>query len=441
MISSSAIVALSSGSLPSAIAIVRISGLLVRSIVDKFVDRELHNRHLVYCNICDPDNGDLIDRGMVTFFPKNCSYTGEEVAEFHVHGSVNVVTRLISALTDFENVRLAGPGEFTRRAFENGKLDLIQVEAIGELIASTCENQRQLALSRLGHGLGGHLKKLQSELSSLLVQVESTIDFSAEDDVGTINSNIFRQTLTALSKSISDLLVGFESGRLVKEGARIGFGGMPNVGKSSIVNSLARSEVAIVSNEAGTTRDLNETEILINGQNFILIDCAGIHDTNNPIELEGIRRAREMLDLCDLIFWVSSPDVPDSSRVVNFSPRTIHIANKSDLGRVAGADFAVSVSAGHMEPIRKVLSDFASSLSPGSGGLLLCRERDRREIAEIGSFVKRMLEMDLDHMLLESPELVAELLRGALFTFQRLFGQIDAEDILDGIFADFCIGK
>ncbi|RUT30145.1 tRNA uridine-5-carboxymethylaminomethyl(34) synthesis GTPase MnmE [Arsenicitalea aurantiaca] len=423
------IIALSSGSLPSGVAIIRISGQLTRTLLEAFAGGPPRPRHASLRTI---GRNNAIDEGLVLFFPGPRSFTGEDCAELQVHGSRAVIRALLSALAAEPGVRLADAGEFTRRAFLNGKLDLVQVEGLSDLLAAETEAQRRQAGERLAGGLTRDIALWRETLIELRVELEAHLDFSDEGDVGTNLPPHLATGIAELAKTLEHAAARYEGGRIVREGFRVALAGPPNAGKSSLLNALARSDVAIVTSEAGTTRDIKEVPVELGGQLCLFVDMAGLRDTDSLAEAEGVRRARMELDRADLVLWLEPPDQAPIAPPETRAPMIV-IPTKGDL---PGADAAaISVQTGQglddlMTAIRK-----AAELAIGEGSLLVSHERDRQALLHAAGALRNAGER------LHLPELAAEELRRTTHSLETLLGRVDAEMILDRLFAGFCIGK
>lgn len=375
-----------------------------------------------------------MDTGLVAWFPKPRSFTGEDCAELQVHGSPAVVRALLRGITQAPHVRLAEAGEFTRRAFENGKLDLTEIEGLGDLIEAETESQRRQALSRLSGGLTRQLDGWRNRLLDLRAEIEAQLDFSDEGDVGSLPDN-FADEMQALRREMSHAMESVRAGRLVREGLRVALAGPPNAGKSSLLNVVARSDVAIVTDEPGTTRDVREVAVDLGGQLVILVDMAGLRETASKAEAEGVRRAWAELDLADLVLWLGAPDA--NMPVPQLPVPTWKIATKTDLAAPAGAfDIAIStVSGDGLDDLIGRLARFVSD-SVGQGEpMLVSRERDRVALEAA------VAALDEARGRLDDSELAAESLRRASQALERLLGRMDAESVLDRLFLSFCIGK
>lgn len=425
------IVALSSGSTPSGVAIIRLSGPDVQALLRQVTGAVPAPRQLTLRTV---GTEAALDRGLVVFFPAPHSFTGEDCAELQVHGSPAGVRAILKLLVS-KGARLAEAGEFTRRAFENGKLDLVEVEGLGDLLDAETENQRRQALARLEGGLSNKIASWREELLDLRAEIEARLDFSDEGDVTEALPSNFSDRLAALGNDIAVALAGVEHGRIVREGIRVALAGPPNVGKSSLLNALARSDIAIVTDEAGTTRDVREVPLDIGGQLFVLLDLAGLRDTESKAEAEGVRRARQAMESADLILWLQAPDIADEE-LPSGLPQVLRVASKADLGiGQSAADLAVSSQSGQgIETLLTRLAELGAELAGGEPSLL-SRERDRLALAGAQDALR------VTTTLLHEPELAAEQLRAASAALERLVGRLDPEMVLDRLFTSFCIGK
>ncbi len=386
-------------------------------------------------SLIDPATSEVLDQGLVVHFAGPNSFTGEDCAELQVHGSRAVVNSLLQALTYVDGVRLATAGEFTRRAFENGKLDLIEVDALGDLIAADTEGQRAQAMARLSGGITRKIDGWRDHIIGLMAEVEAQLDFSDEGDVGAFASSALNDGLAQLGTSLREGLSSYAYGRIVKDGFRVGLGGLPNAGKSSLLNRLAQSEIAIVTEEAGTTRDLREVAIDLDGQLVLLVDSAGIRDTESKAEAEGVRRALEMLEDADLVLWLKAPDIEEDQSCPVSGPHVVEIQSKADIRGEAGP-FAISATSGEGIPVLLALIRARIAERRDAGGdLSISHLRDQRALSAC------LVELERAGSNMNELELVAECLRRAVLELERLVGRVDAEQVLDQLFAGFCIGK
>ena len=394
-----------------------------------------------------------IDDAIVLWFPAPASATGEDVAEFHIHGGRAVQAALFAALSKLENVRAAEPGEFTRRAFENGKLDLTEAEALDDLIHADTDRQRRQALRQLQGLLGDKARDWRARIIEASALIEAGIDFSDEGDVPAELIAPALARVESLLGEIEETLAGQGRSERLRDGLMVAIAGPPNVGKSTLINLLTRREVAIVSPHAGTTRDVIEVQLDLDGYPVTLIDTAGIRDTEDPIEQEGVRRARSRADEADLVLWVTDAEHERSgTRIAATSAALWVVRNKIDLEEThrgaagaetvrpgQGAETAFRISANRGDGISELVAALAAFardyLGSGEDGLI-GRERQRRLLHESANGLRRALDVAG-----RGDELVAEELRAASQSLGRLLGRVDVEDILDKIFREFCIGK
>ena len=436
------IFALSSGRLPSAIALVRVSGPQAGKIVTTLAGKTPSPRMATRALLRDLGQRP-IDDAVVLWFPAPASATGEDVAEFHVHGGRAVLAALFAALSAFENVRAAEPGEFTRRAFENGKLDLTEAEGLDDLIHADTDRQRRQALRQLKGLLGDKARDWRARIIEASALIEAGIDFSDEGDVPAELIAPALAKVKALLTEIEQVLAGQGRSERLRDGLVVAIAGPPNVGKSTLMNQLARREVAIVSPHAGTTRDVIEVQLDLDGYPVTVIDTAGIRETDDPVEQEGVRRAQARAADADLVLWLTDMSLP-SVRHEGAAP-VWTVRNKIDLEAVTrpladasgqGA-FQISASRGDGLPgLISALVSFAQSYFGGSEAGLIGRTRQRKLLQETAASLRRCVAV-----VGQGEELAAEELRMAAHSLGRLLGRVDVEDILDVIFRDFCVGK
>jgi tRNA modification GTPase len=427
------IVALSSGALPSGVAVIRLSGPAAGEVLAEMLGGLPEPRRLLLADIAL--DGEKLDRGLVAWFPAPNSFTGEDCAELQVHGSPAGVKAMLARLAARSDIRLAEAGEFTRRAFENGKLDLTEIEGLGDLLAAETEGQRKQALARAEGGLSRQALAWREILIGLRAEIEARLDFSDEGDVPDVLPQSWLAEVQQLAGELQMALADLDRGRIVREGARIALAGPPNAGKSSLLNALARSDVAIVTEEAGTTRDVREVAIDLDGQLTLLVDMAGLRETDSKAEAEGVRRARNEIARADLILWLLAPDVEAPPMPAGDIPVWM-IATKSDLKGEGGVQLAVSARTGAgIADLVERLSAFVADLTGRGEPALVSRERDRQCLTEA------LQHLQMTDSLLDAPELAAEQLRAASAALERLLGRIDAETVLDRLFTAFCIGK
>lgn len=439
------IFALSSGRPPAAIAIVRVSGVQARVAVEKLCGKLPQPRTAHVTTLRDSD-GNGIDESVALWFPAPHSATGEDIAEFQIHGGRAVIVALFEALGKVEGLRLAEPGEFTRRAFENGKLDLTEAEGLDDLIHADTDRQRRQALRQLNGLLGEKAESWRKQIIEASALIEAGIDFSDEGDVSEELIAPALKKISALKKEIEETLSLSAQSERLRDGLVVAIAGPPNAGKSTLLNRLARRDAAIVSPYAGTTRDAIEVHLDLDGYPVTLIDTAGIRDTADPVEQEGVRRARERARSADLVLWLvdaGDPTPPEVDGELKGAP--IWIArNKIDLVSTAallpkssGQMFDISASRGDgmAELVARMIS-FAQEFFASSENGIISRARHRTLLRETADSLGRAISVAG-----QGDELLAENLRIAVHSLGRLTGRVDVEDILDVIFREFCIGK
>lgn len=429
------------------VAVVRISGPGALAALAALTGRAAWEpRRMEFVRFADPRTGEAIDRGLGVAFPGPASFTGEDVVELHVHGAAAVLARLTEALAAMPGLRWAEPGEFTRRAFDNGKMDLTAAEGLADLIAAETESQRRQALRQMGGALAVRLESLRAQAIAALAFTEAVIDFP-DDELPEDTRARGVAMIGALRAEVAALGDTARIGARVRQGAAVAVVGAPNAGKSSLVNRLAGWEVAIVSPEAGTTRDRVSVEMALGGQAFTVTDTAGLRAAAGAVEAEGIRRAERAVAEADVRLAVFAADLwpaPEDPTWRWVDSDTLVVVNKSDLG---GGD--TPPPPGTPEPIRisattgagmealvaalRLKLDAEQARAAGEGAPLT-RERHRALAAEALAALDRALAApDL--------ELQAEDLRLAARALGRMTGRIDVEDVLDRIFSEFCIGK
>lgn len=386
--------------------------------------------------------GAILDQALVLRFKAPASYTGEDAAELHLHGGRAVVEAVSTALLDL-GVRPAEPGEFTRRAFENGKLDLTQAEAIADLIDAETAEQSAQAVGQLGGALAETYAGFRRDLLTALSLVEAEIDFPDEDIPDALASRA-GPVLDALIEDLQRALADGRRGERIRDGYRIVLIGETNAGKSSLFNALVEREAAIVTPIAGTTRDVLDAALVIGGYAVTLSDTAGLRDSDDPVEAEGVRRARARAEAADLRLWVVAPGDPVGPAGALVRPGDLCIRTKADLDRADWLDvpegiatLTVSPTAGEgLEALTDWLSDRLAADLSGGDFPALTRERHRLRLEEALASVRAGRQA-----LVVAPEMAGEDLRRAAHSLARVTGEIGVEDVLGEVFASFCIGK
>lgn len=380
-----------------------------------------------------PNDAEAIDRGLAVWFPGPASFTGEDIAEIHLHGGKAVVDAVARSLAGL-GARLALPGEFARRAFENGKLDLTEVEGLADLIAAETEIQHRQALSSAGGALARRAEDWRSRLIDLRAEVEARLDFSDETDVSDALPSGFWSAVGELRRELVEALASASAGERVRDGFLVAILGRPNAGKSTLLNALARRDVAIVTEEAGTTRDVLEVPLDLGGYPVILSDTAGLREASSEAEREGVRRAEAAAGKADLVLWLEAPGTEAEAIPVQSEAQMWRVRTKADLYPVPEAgDLAISAltGAGLDTLIRRIAAVAAEAM--GREPALVTRQRQREAIQDALA--------SLDRMDGAAEEVAADLLRAAGEAIGRLSRRIGVEDVLDRLFAEFCIGK
>jgi tRNA modification GTPase len=433
--------ALSSGQGRAGISVIRVSGPGAGDALRALSGRDVPvPRRASLRRLCDPQSGETLDQALVLWLPGPSTVTGEDMAEFHVHGSRAVVSGVLDALAALPSLRLAEPGAFTRRAFANGRMDLTQVEGLADLIEAETAGQRRLALAQAEGGLTARCGEWREQLTRALALVEAEIDFSDEELPDGLSDQA-GEMIRAAQADMASVLDTASQGELMRDGVHVAILGAPNVGKSSLLNRLAGRDAAIVSDISGTTRDVVEVRLDLGGVPVILADTAGLRETEDPVEREGISRARARAAAADIAIWVNDltqqdpADWPDGLQ----STRRLVVGNKSDAGAaLTSCDLAVSAITGDgIDGLETWLTEAAMDLAGAAGtASLVGRYRQAEAVADAHACLGRALDDGSGEA-----ALVSEELRLALRALGRLVGRVDVEDVLDVIFRDFCIGK
>ena len=479
------IFALSSGRPPAAIAVIRMSGSRAGAALRALTGKVPAPRKAALARIRDPQTNDIIDEALALWFPAPHSETGEDTVELQLHGGRAVIAAVLDALGRVEGLRPAEAGEFTRRAFENGKLDLTAVEGLADLVAAETQGQRRQAFRQMKGLLGNRAEAWRRRLIAALALVEAAIDFSDEadvpDDVLAPALAIARELETDIAAALADS----RSGERLRDGLVVAIAGPPNAGKSTLLNRIAKREAAIVSPYAGTTRDVIEVHLDLGGWPVTLLDTAGIRDTQDPVELEGVKRAQARAESADLVLWVvdagnSDKSAGQSTEKPGSGPPTWLIRNKIDLLQAGYKNepksLLVNKNEAETNPIKPLknmvnkwlrhsnervltknelgynisaatgegfdalldqLARHAAEFLAGSESALVTRTRHRHALEEVLAALRRAQ----GDQVAGKEDLLAEELRIAARALGRLTGRVDVEDILDVIFRDFCIGK
>ena len=418
------IVAQSSGRPPAAIAVVRTSGPGARQAAERLAAILPEPRHAALRKLVDPRDGAVIDQALVLRFDAPLTATGEDIVEYQCHGGRATIDALVGALISLPGLRLAEPGEFTRRALANGRIDLTEAEGLADLLAAETELQRRSAMARAGGALRARLDGWRERLLALSARAEVAIDYADEDD-GTADDRL-RPDIRVLAEELSELV---EAPRIepLRDGIRVVVAGPPNAGKSSLINALAQSEKAIVTHLPGTTRDVIEVPIAIDGVPFVLVDTAGLRESDDMVETIGIERARGEAERAELLLWLGPPDDAPEGRDL------ILISAKADLG-AGGKGLPVSALTGQgIADLLRLLAERARALVPSGDGLALDRRQHDLLAEGEGALARAGALVD--------PVLVAEELRVARLAIDRISGRAGVEDLLDTLFARFCLGK
>lgn len=431
MIEDAPIFALASAQGRGALAILRLSGAGMDTIVRALAGKLPPSRQASLLRLRNQAN-ETLDHALVLWFPAPRSFTGENCAELHLHGGRAVLQAVTDTLLIL-GARPAQPGEFSRRAFLNGKMDLLEAEAIADLVAAETESQRRQALRQMQGALSHLMQDWAKRLRRILAFQEALIDFPDEDLPPAVEAELAAE-LAALRAAMTTHIHDHHRGERLREGLMIAVAGAPNVGKSSLVNILAGQDVAIVSPLPGTTRDTLEVRLDLGGVLATLVDTAGLRDTDDLIESEGVRRARRRLEDADLVLSVFDASNPQPETLATQAPVLI-IANKCDLAPAPSDILAVSALTGAgLDKLRSTLVEQVRALVEHAGPPPLTRERHRAALIDTVAALDAALEAPL-------PELRAEDLRMALLHLGRITGHVGVEDLLDTIFGSFCIGK
>jgi len=441
------IYALSSGPGLSGIAVIRISGPNTKKVLKNLTFLPIPNPKVASLRkFKNPETNDLIDEGILLWFPRPESYTGEDMAELHVHGSKAVIEAIYLCLSKIEGCRLAEPGEFTKIAFENGKINLLKAESISDLIASETEIQRQQAIKIMSGKSSDKFNFLRQKLLKILSNIEAKIDFPDEDLPNNILKNI-RSEIKSIKIEIDKILNDQKVGEKIREGFKIAIIGPTNAGKSSLLNYLSKREVAIVSEIAGTTRDVIEVSLNLNGFPVVISDTAGIRESKDEIEKKGIKLALEKAENSDLILIIIEPKSVDFARFLSDfgSDKSILVINKIDLSSDYIADEIkkydpVLISIKDEKNLDKLINIIRQNLKNRffiHENIFITRQRHRTNLEKCFEHLTNFEEKNS----IEDFDKAAEDLRLATRYLGNIVGKVDVEEVLGSIFNDFCIGK
>jgi tRNA modification GTPase len=433
------IYALSSGAVPSGVAVVRLSGPgtrdALRTLAGELPAPRQASLRTIRCR-----NGSVIDSGLVLFFPSPASFTGEDCAELQVHGSRAVVNALFDELAAIKDIRMATEGEFSRRAFENGKLDLLEIEGLADLIAAETEMQRRLAVEHSSGTLSKLYDSWAERLTRARALIEAELDFADEDDVPGSVSDMVWDDVATLRTEIEGHLGRAQAGEIIRDGYRVVIAGAPNAGKSTLMNALARREVAIVTDIAGTTRDVLHVDLDIDGFLVKLYDTAGLRDTDEVVEREGIRRAEKIISEANLVLYLEDMTQEIQRPLPVGAAEVLRVGTKADIA--AGVDataYDLTISAvadAGLSALRSLMAERLGRQASGHSLAIPSRRRQRESLAACLKAIEAASASTSAGL-----DIRAESLRVAANALGRITGRVDVENLLDVIFSEFCIGK
>lgn len=437
------IFALSSAPGRAGVAVVRISGPAAGDVVDAMAPPRPKDRFAALRRVSDPETGQVLDEALLLWLAAPRTETGEDMAEIHLHGSPAIIKAVLAALGRRPGLRLAEPGEFAKRAFHNGKLDLAQVEGLADLIDAETEAQRQHALAQMRGSLSDLYEGWRRDLLEASALMEAAIDFSDEGDVAGDAVERSAGIVRELQADIAAHLRDGHRGEILREGFRVVLAGPPNAGKSSLLNALARRDAAIVSEEAGTTRDVLEVRLDLGGVPVLIADTAGIREAQGAVEQEGVKRALAQTRQAELVLWLNDsttePAPPPSELAERGDKFFLALATKIDLPAAAPPPGTLAISAQTRAGLDHLIARIAALASERVGDVTapaITRARYRANLMNC---------MNALHTYMNSPmnehELRAEDLRQAAQALGRITGRVDVEEVLGEIFGRFCIGK
>jgi tRNA modification GTPase len=436
MRSDDTIFAIASGHGRAAVCLIRISGPESRTILERMTGGVPEPRRAVVRTLSEPATGEPLDQALVLWMPGPQSFTGEDQAELHIHGGLATRAAVLRALSALDGCRPAEAGEFTRRAFLNGRMDLAQVEGLADIIDAETEAQRRQAMLQLGGRLGNAAEGWRESILGVLALLEASLDFSDEGDVPEdLEADILR-LIDGIQGEIGRALAN-RSGERLREGLTVVLAGPPNAGKSTLLNALAQRDVAIVSPIAGTTRDAIEVHCDLGGLPVIVVDTAGLRESADLIEQEGVSRARARVQDADLVLWLVPPEGEESAPPP--ARRLLKLGTKADMSPDRrGCDLMIAAATGEGLPelIGRLEAEAASLM--GQGDAVITRERHRKALGRAHESLARVRSMLAGRGPLE---LAAEEARLAARAIGEITGRVDVDDVLDRLFSSFCIGK
>ena len=428
------------------VGIIRISGTLVTEIAKQLLNKSLIPRHALFSSFID-DDGSVIDSGISLYFPAPASYTGEDILELQGHGGSVVLDMLLRRVLSL-GARLANPGEFTERAFLNNKLDLAQAEAVADLIESSTEQSVRSAQKSMQGVFSAQINELVAELTELRIYVEAAIDF-VDEEIDFLTDGVVENRIIRLLQGIRQIQKTAQQGRLLRDGMTVVLAGKPNAGKSSLLNALAGHEAAIVTDIAGTTRDVLRERIQLDGMPLHIIDTAGLRESDNSIEKEGIRRAHEEIQKADKILLLIDAREPETEDLLKTLPTNIEITkvyNKIDLLGIApgikqtedGYSCYLSIKTGEGMDLLKQHLKQSVGFNEATDNVFIARRRHIEALRKGYEYVTSALNQ---LQVSQAGELVAEDLRQAQMSLAEITGTVTSDDLLGKIFSSFCIGK
>ncbi|TCU23706.1 tRNA modification GTPase trmE [Rhizobium azibense] len=436
--SNDTIYALSSGAVPSGVAVIRLSGVKTRDAVEMLAG-DVPPPRLASLRTIRLRNGSTIDSGLVLFFPSPASFTGEDSAEFQLHGSRAVINALFEELEAIDGVRMAAEGEFSRRAFDNGKLDLVEIEGLADLIAAETEMQRRLAVEHSQGKLSRLYDSWAERLTRARALIEAELDFADEDDVPGSVSELVWTDIGRLQAELKSHLTHAQAGEIIRDGFKVVIAGAPNAGKSTLMNALARREVAIVTDIAGTTRDVLHVDLDINGFLVKLYDTAGLREAKGRVEKEGIRRAEQVIAEASLVLYLEDMTKATHGVAPITNTEVLRVGTKADISAGDGSgpyDLTISaVTDAGLVTLRAAIAERLEQQVNSHNLAIPSRKRQKDSLAEcLGAIEAALAEP-------AGLDIKAENLRIAGNALGRITGRVDVENLLDVIFSEFCIGK